>query len=98
MRLFPVHRRAGIGRGQDPMAERPLRNRIIYAGLLLIATGVGVHVHRFGDMFPDFIAACAPQLLRPMALFAGLGLVFRSAATWQVATGAYVLSALFEFG
>jgi hypothetical protein len=79
------------------MAERPLRNRVVYAGLLLIAAGVGIHVHRFGEMFPDFITACAPQILRPMVLFAGLGLVFRSAASWQVASGAYVLSALLEF-
>jgi hypothetical protein len=80
------------------MAERPLRNRIAYAGLIVIATGLGVHIRHYGDLFPDVIAAYAPQILRPMALFAGLGLIFRSAATWKVASGAYVLSALFELG
>jgi hypothetical protein len=68
-----------------------------YAGLIVIATGVGVHVRSLGDQFPDVIATYAPQILRPMALFAGLGLIFRSAATWKVASGACILSALFAF-
>jgi hypothetical protein len=79
------------------MAERPLRNRVVYAGLAMIAAGLGAHVHRYGNMLPDFIAVLAPQILWPMALFAGLGLFFRSAATWQIASGAYLISAAFEF-
>jgi hypothetical protein len=79
------------------MAERLLRNRIVYAGLAVIAAGLGVHVHRYGDVLPEVIAVFAPQILWPMALFAGLGLVFRSAATWKIACGAYLISAAFEF-
>jgi hypothetical protein len=79
------------------MTDRPLRNRIVYGALIVIATGVGIQVRRHGDLLPDVLAEYAPQVLRPMALFAGLGLIFRSAATWQVASGAYILSALLEF-
>jgi hypothetical protein len=79
------------------MTERPLRNRVVYAGLIVIAAGLGVHARHYGELLPEYVADYAPQALWPMAVFAAVGLVFRSAASWQVASAAFLIAALFEF-
>jgi hypothetical protein len=96
MVLFPGHPQVESRRGQEPMAERPMRNRLVYSGLIAIAAWLGVHASAYGDLFPEFVADLAPQALWPLAVFAAVGLVFPSAASWQVASTAYVIAALFE--
>jgi hypothetical protein len=80
------------------MSERPRRSRIVSAGLVVIAAGLGVLARRHGDLlFPDQLAGYVPEALWSMAVFAAVGLVFPAAATWQAASLGYVFSALVEF-
>jgi hypothetical protein len=79
------------------MSERPLRNPIVYAGLVAIAAWLGVHARLYGELFPGPIAEYAPQTLWPMVVFATLGLIFRSAASWQMASATYLITAVFDF-
>jgi hypothetical protein len=79
------------------MTQKPLRNQIVSGGLIMIAAWLAVYTRRHGDLLPDTVAGYLPDTLWAMAVFAAIGLYFPAAATWQVASGAYVISALFEF-
>lgn len=79
------------------MTEHPRRNRIVSAGLIVIAAWLGVHARRYGEVLPDFVAGYAPEVLWAMAVFATIGLIFPTAASWQVAAGAYILTTGFEY-
>ena len=46
---------------------------------------------------PTSLPITRPTVLWAMAVFATIGLIFPAAASWQVAAGAYVLTALLEF-
>jgi hypothetical protein len=78
------------------MTHYPQRNRIISAGLIVIAAWFGVHVRRYEELFPDLVAGYAPEILWAMAVFATIGLILPAAPSWQVATGAFAITALFE--
>ena len=79
------------------MSEHPRRNRILSAGLIVIAAWFGVHARRYGDVLPDVVAGYAPEVFWAMAVFATIGLIFPAAASWQVAVGAYVFTTGFEY-
>jgi hypothetical protein len=79
------------------MTQHPRRNPIVSAGLAAIAAWLGVHARWYGEVLPGFIAGYAPEALWAIAVFAAIGLVFPSAASWQVASVTYVLTALFEY-
>ena len=79
------------------MTERPRRNPIVSAGLIAIAAWLGVHARWYGEAVPGVIADYAPEVLWAMAVFATIGMIFPSAASWQVASVAYVLTTLFEY-
>src|SRR6478672_6299318 len=79
------------------MIQHPRRNWIVSAGLIVIAVALGVNARRYGDVLPEDIASYAPEVLWAMAVFATVGLIFPTAASWQVAAGAYVLSSLIEY-
>jgi len=79
------------------MTQHPRRNRIVSAGLIVIAAWFGVHARRYGEVLPDAVAGYAPEVLWAMAVFATIGLIFPTAASWQVAAVAYVLTTGFEY-
>ena len=79
------------------MSEQPRRNRILSAGLIVIAAALAVHARRYGEMLPDLVAGYAPETFWAMAVFGAIGLVLPAAASWQVASVAYVITALLEF-
>jgi Protein of unknown function (DUF2809) len=79
------------------MTQHPRRNPLVSAGLIAIASWLGVHARWYGEVVPGVIADYAPEVLWAMAVFATIGLVLPSAASWQVASLAYVLTALFEY-
>jgi uncharacterized protein DUF2809 len=79
------------------MTDHPRRNRILYACAILIAASLGIASRRYPDFFPDFVADYARDTLWTLAVYAAIGLVFRSLAIWRAAAGAFVISALVEF-
>jgi hypothetical protein len=78
------------------MTDHPRRNWIVSACAIPIIAWLGISSRHFADSLPDFIAAYAGDTLWALAVFAAVGLVFRFAATWQVAAMAFVISALVE--
>lgn len=79
------------------MTQRPMRSQIVCGGLIMIATWLAVFTRRYDELLPELVAGYLPDMLWAMAVFAAIGLFFPTAATWQVASGAYVIAVLFEF-
>jgi Protein of unknown function (DUF2809) len=78
-------------------ADHPRRNRIVYACGVAIAVWLAIHSRRYEAILPDFIADYAPATLAAIAVFAAIGMVYRSLATWNAAAMAFILCALAEF-
>jgi hypothetical protein len=79
------------------MTDHPRRNRIVSACAIPIVAWLGISSRRYDDFLPGFVAAYAGDTLWALAVFAAIGLLFRTAATWHVAASAFVISALVEF-
>jgi hypothetical protein len=102
MGLFRIRRNPAIGRGREMFNAQPRRDRIVYtcATAIAIAAWLAINSHRYAGFLPDLVADYADDAgatLWALAVFAAIGLVFRSSATWQAAAGAFVISALVEF-
>jgi len=70
-----------------------LRNRIVYALLILIITGLGLASRRYPEIFPHFIATYAGDTLWALMAFLLIGFMFPSLATLKVA----IIALLFSF-
>jgi hypothetical protein len=70
-----------------------MRNRIIYALIILLVIGLGLGSRAYPHLLPDFIATYAGDTLWALTAFLVIGFIFPSMPTIRVA----ILALLFAF-